>query len=486
MIDSKRIFSWNNREPNPEGLYVLYWMQIHRRLEFNFALEHAVEWANRLGKPLLIYEGLACDYPWASDRLHQFLLEGMKENHDLLMRKNVAHHSFVEMKPGEGAGLVRTLCASACVVITDHFPVFIIRTHNERIGPSVAVPYISVDANGILPLGISIKAPYSAFEFRRWMQKHFLVSYAARPRKNPLSLLKANRKAKVPSAVLRKWPDRFHLSDNIPELLRQIPIDHSVSPVSIQGTRQAARKGFRSFLKNGLLSYAEQRNHPDLSKTSGMSPYLHFGKISSHEMIQAALDQQPAYWSLETVRYCNGAREGFFGGNRSIQAFLDQLITWRETGYHYCQHVPDYDRFESLPEWARLTLHKHRNDPRPYIYDLESPETAQTHDPVWNAAQRQLLREGVIHNYLRMLWGKKILEWTPNPETALQYLITLNNKYSIDGRNPNSYSGIFWILGRFDRPWGPERNIFGTVRWMSSENTIRKIKLKEYLRLYGP
>ena len=165
---------------------------------------------------------------------------------------------------------------------------------------------------------------------------------------------------------------------------------------------------------------------------------------------------------------------------------MDELITWRELGYVFChQRLEDYDQFETLPGWAVETLENHSSDPRPVTYTLEQLETASTHDPVWNAAQRQLRQEGRIHNYLRMLWGKKILEWSPSPQEALQRLIHLNNRWAIDGRNPNSYSGIFWILGRFDRAWGPVRPIFGKIRYMSSESTARKIRLKGYLQRYG-
>jgi deoxyribodipyrimidine photo-lyase len=171
--------------------------------------------------------------------------------------------------------------------------------------------------------------------------------------------------------------------------------------------------------------------------------------------------------------------------SRSAESFLDQLITWRELGYNMCTHLPLYDRYESLPAWAQETLNRHRKDPRPYLYGLDQFENAETHDPIWNAAQRQLKREGRLQNYLRMLWGKKILEWTRSPEEALDIMIHLNNKYALDGRNPNSYTGIFWILGRYDRPWGPERLVFGKIRYMSSENTARKLRVKQYLRKYS-
>tara|TARA_B100001540_G_C15592395_1_gene544669 strand:- start:93 stop:620 length:528 start_codon:yes stop_codon:yes gene_type:complete len=166
------------------------------------------------------------------------------------------------------------------------------------------------------------------------------------------------------------------------------------------------------------------------------------------------------------------------------EAFLDQLITWREIGFNRCANDPDYASFDTLPEWSLATLNEHRGDSRPYLYSVDEFEQAMTHDPLWNAAQNQLRLEGMIHNYLRMLWGKKILHWSESPEAALATMIELNNKYALDGRNPNSYSGIFWCLGRFDRAWGPERPIFGKVRYMTSENTARKYNVKSYIENY--
>jgi deoxyribodipyrimidine photo-lyase len=169
----------------------------------------------------------------------------------------------------------------------------------------------------------------------------------------------------------------------------------------------------------------------------------------------------------------------------SAEGFLDQAVTWRELGFNFCSRRDDYDRFESLPDWAKTTLARHAADPRTEVYDLDTFSASATHDPLWNAAQTQLRREGRIHNYMRMLWGKKILEWTRSPEEAAEIMIALNDRYALDGRDPNSYSGIFWVLGRYDRPWGPERPIFGTVRYMSSANTARKFDVRGYLRRYS-
>ncbi len=171
--------------------------------------------------------------------------------------------------------------------------------------------------------------------------------------------------------------------------------------------------------------------------------------------------------------------------SEASEAFLDELITWRELGFNFCRRRKDYRSYASLPDWASATLGKHAADERKYAYSLAEFESAATHDPLWNAAQRQLTREGKIHNYLRMLWGKKILEWSSGPQVAAEIMIELNNKYALDGNDPNSYSGIFWVLGRYDRPWGPERPIFGTVRYMSSENTARKMRVAEYIERYS-
>jgi deoxyribodipyrimidine photo-lyase len=180
-----------------------------------------------------------------------------------------------------------------------------------------------------------------------------------------------------------------------------------------------------------------------------------------------------------------GAKEGWWGAAPGTEAFLDLIVTWRELGLNMCARRADYDRFESLPDWAIATLAAHEGDPRAWRYTLDEFRRAATHDPLWNAAQYQLVAEGRMHNYLRMLWGKKILEWSATPREALDVMIELNNRFAVDGRDPNSYSGIFWVLGRYDRPW-PERPVFGKIRYMTSDSTMRKLRVREYLRRYRP
>jgi deoxyribodipyrimidine photo-lyase len=232
-----------------------------------------------------------------------------------------------------------------------------------------------------------------------------------------------------------------------------------------------------------MSRYGEEHNSPDAGVTSGLSPYLHWGHISVHEIFRRVAETEgwaPGRLSAQA----DGRRSGWWGMGESAESFLDELITWRELGYTFCNLVPDYDRYESLPRWAIETLEMHAEDPRPATYTLEEFERAGTHDELWNAAQRQLLREGVIHNYLRMLWGKKILEWTSHPREALDVMVQLNNRFAIDGRDPNSYSGIFWVLGRFDRGW-PERPVYGKVRSMSSQRTRSKVDVERYLLRFG-
>jgi deoxyribodipyrimidine photo-lyase len=251
-----------------------------------------------------------------------------------------------------------------------------------------------------------------------------------------------------------------------------------------RGGHTAADAALDAFMADGLPSYAERHNDVAADVSSGLSPYLHFGHLSPHAVVQAVLEREG--WLGNLTRRPNGARDGWWGVTAPAEAFLDQIVTWRELGFNMCVTRPhEYDQYASLPAWARATLAAHAEDAREHLYTLAQFEAAETHDPLWNAAQRQLLQEGRIHNYVRMLWGKKILDWTASPEEALAVMVELNNKYALDGRDPNSYSGIFWILGRYDRPWGPDRPVFGTVRYMSSANTARKMRVHAYLQRYG-
>ncbi len=248
--------------------------------------------------------------------------------------------------------------------------------------------------------------------------------------------------------------------------------------------RRPRGAGFRPSSTSGSVAYDEARNHPDEDAGSGLSPFLHFGHLSAHEVLHRVLERE-GWTPARLATSASGAKEGWWGASRSAEAFLDQLVTWRELGFNMCARRPDCDRFESLPPWALATLAKHERDPREHVYTLDQFAAGATGDRVWNAAQHELATEGRLHTYLRMLWGKKILEWTATPREALAVMIELNNRYALDGRDPNSYSGIFWVLGRYDRPWAPERPVFGVIRYMSSANTLRKLRVRKYLARHG-
>lgn len=483
-IDSHRVFKRNDKAPDEKGDFVVYWMQTNHRFQYNYALEYAVSWANKLNKPLLIYEELTCNYRWASARIHTFYLEGMQEHADFADEKKLNYVPVVEEKPGESRELWETLFKKACCLITDEYPVFSIRDRNEELGELVDFMVCTVDSNGIIPLGLTEKAPYNAYFFRKIMQCNFIECFTAPPRQHPLNQLENRSEISLPKKYQKVRSDSLSRLRNTSDFISSLDIRHDVKPGRLTGTRQAALGKLGSFIRYGLQQYDEKRNDPDANASSGLSPWLHFGKISEYEIVKAVLDHQPKNWDLDNIMFNGGSTGGFFNGDENVDSFLDEVITWREVGFHFAHHEPDYDKFETLPDWARKTLEEHARDEREHLYRFEELAQSKTHDEIWNAAQTQLREEGIMHNYLRMLWGKKVMQWTPDPQTALQYLIELNNLYAIDGRGPNSYSGIFWCFGRFDRAW-QERPIFGKVRYMTSESARRKIKLKDYLEKYG-
>ncbi len=487
-VPSIRITDCNNRLVNNDGDFVLYWMVANRRAEYNFSLQRAIEWAEKLKKPLIIFEALRINYPWACDRFHKFVIDGMKDNakyFDSYKEKGVFYYPYLESKHGEQTGLLETLATKSCLIITDDFPCFFIPAMIKIVARKVSVLVEKIDSNGILPLGATDQVFTTAFSFRAYLHKNLREHLDYFPEQNPLAGIQLPCLKELPKDVTKIWPTAFPiLNTTNNNFLKSIAIDHAVTESFIEGGSKAAIKGLNLFLKSNLIQYKELGNEPDENVRSGLSPHLHFGHISSHHIftqITKNEDWNPNQLSLKG----GGKREGWWNMSPSAEAFLDQLITWREVGYNFASKQHDYDQYNSLPNWAKLTLQKHSSDKRKYLYSLEEFESCKTHDPLWNAAQNQLSLEGKIHNYLRMLWGKKILEWSNTPQEALKVMIELNNKYALDGRNPNSYSGIFWVLGRYDRPWGPERPIFGSIRYMSSVNTQKKLNVNNYLKKYG-
>jgi deoxyribodipyrimidine photo-lyase len=470
-----------------DGAFVLYWMIAARRVRSNFALQYAAAQALAMGRPLVVLEALRCDYPWASDRLHRFVVDGMADNARDLAGRGVTYLSYVEPARGDGAGLLEALAAHACLVVTDDSPAFFLPRMVAAAASRLPIRLDVVDSNGLLPIAATDAAFPTAYAFRRFLQAKLPAHLDEVPAPDPLQGVSLPALTGLPAGILRRW--RMEGGDEVPGVpgdLGRLPIDHAVAPVAgVPGGPRAARRALDRFVAERLPHYASRRNDPDPGREvgSGLSPYLHFGHVGPHEVF-AAVAAAEGWTDARLGQSAAGKRTGWWGMSQPAEAFLDQLVTWRELGLNFCARREDHAEYDSLPPWARATLERHTGDPRPRVYSPESFDAAETHDPIWNAAQRQLRRRGTIHNYLRMLWGKKILEWSPSPRAALETMIELNNRYALDGRDPNSYSGIFWCLGRYDRPWGPERPVFGTVRYMSSDNTARKLDLRAYLEAY--
>jgi deoxyribodipyrimidine photo-lyase len=481
-----RIAVANAASLNRRGDYVLYWMIAARRTTWSCALDRALECARELDRPLLVLEALRVGYRWASDRFHAFVLQGMADNARAFAAAGITYLPYVEPAAGEGSGLLASLAKRACVVITDEQPGFFLPHMVAAAARRLDVRLETVDGNGILPLRAFDRAYPTAASFRRQLQKIVYPHLLAAPRARPLARLpRSVRDAELPRGVARRWPaaSRALLAADA-AALAALPIDHGVAVVPYAGGSRAAGAQLDGFVRDRLARYTE-RSHPDADAASGLSPHLHFGHVSAHEVVARVWSD--AEWDPSRLAgaKATGSREGWWGLPAAHEAFLDEVITWRELGYGFCFHRADYARYSALPAWARATLAKHARDPRPERYTRSALAAARTYDPIWNAAQRELLANGRIHNYLRMLWGKKILEWSASPRAALATMIELNNKYAVDGRDPSSYNGILWCLGLFDRPWGPERPIFGTVRYMSSSSTLRKLRLKRYLERWS-
>ena len=425
--------------------YVLYWCQMNRRADFNQALDFAVELANQLHLPVLFYEGLTYGYPYASDRFHRFILEGVPDTSRRLAARGIGYIFYLRRGPSDPNDVLYRLAARAAAVVTDDYPTFIAARHNASVAPKVDVAFYAVDASCVVPMASFEKREYAAYTIRPKIHKRLPDCLWPLP----------------PVKVRKRFPPRvweFHTRvspANIGSLIASCRIDHSVPPAaSIAGGRHAARMRLAHFLKHGLARYAAESNEPSAHATSGVSPYLHFGQISALEVALAA---------------------------RSSPEFLEQLIVRRELAFNFARFVPGPYSLEVLPDWARETMRRHRRDRRHPAYSPDQFERAATHDALWNATQQELLVRGTVHGYYRMYWGKKIIEWSPTYEDALRTMIHLHDRYALDGRDPNTYANILWCFGLHDRPW-PERPVFGTLRSMTLEGMRRKTGVDGYIR----
>lgn len=484
MTPDLRILDRNDAPVRPDRDVVLYWMIAARRTRWSFGLQRAVERARALGKPLVVLEPLRVGYRWASVRHHTFVVQGMVDNAARFAEAGVTYLPYVEPDEGAGKGLLAALASRAAVVVTDHYPTYFLPRMVAAAGAALDVRLEAVDGLGILPLAAHGRTFTAAQHFRRHLHKTLRPHLQAFPEADPLAGYDLGA-ASIPDDVARRWP-AADLDALLDGGIAKLPIDREVGAVSRRGGEVAGRARLDAFLDERLGRYDTGRNDAVDTAASGLSPWLHFGHVGAHEIVHRVLEGDG--WHLgKLATKPTGSREGWWGCSSPVEAFLDEVITWREIGHGFCHERPDdHADYDSLPDWALKTLAEHADDPRETVYTFEQFERAETHDPLWNAAQHELRRSGVVHNYLRMLWGKKILHWTDSPQEALRVMLALNDRWAIDGRDPNSLCGIFWVLGRFDRAWGPERPIFGKVRYMTSASTERKLRTGPYVARWTP
>lgn len=452
MQINERVVQLNDRPVNQHARYVLYWMQMFKRVDQNHALVYAVRRANELNLPLVVYEGLKYYYPWASDRLHTFILEGVEEKRVAFEKLGIRYLFYLQEDGNSPKQTVAALAKGAALIVTDDYPCFIIPGHNARVAGRATVPVFAVDSNGVIPMSKFDKEEYAAYTIRPKIHK-LLDRYL-----QPLPL----EEIRVTSADLDvDCPETVVNAANISRLVADCDIDHSVAASdTYKGGTAAARSRLAKFIADILPNYEKARNKPELDGSSRLSAYLHFGFISSTEVSLA-------------VRSSDAPDE-------AKEAFLEELIVRRELSFNMTRWNPAYDSLAALPAWVHKTMREHAGDERPVSYALEQLENAGTHDELWNAAQREMTATGEMHNYVRMLWGKNVIAWSPSYEVAFETLVHLNNKYCLDGRDPNSYAGILWCFGKHDRPW-MERPVFGTIRYMTSGSTGKKFDSKKYI-----
>jgi len=446
VVDT-RITLLNDREVR-KGRYVLYWMQQSQRAEYNHALNVAIREANRAGLPLLVAFGLTDAYPEANLRHFQFMLEGLQDVKTALQQRGIG----MVVRLGSPPDVALNLGHAAALIVCDVGYTRHQRAWRQKVALKADCRVLQVESDAIVPVTVvSDKAEYAARTIRPRITRQ-LERYLVLPRSPRLKQSASNLRV---IGLSLKNPMR---------LLRRLDIDRSVPPVGqfFKGGTKQAKKRLRRFIKHHLQYYNDQRNQPQTDDISHMSPYLHFGHIS------------PVYLAIKV-------REARSGKGIDRAAYLEELIVRRELALNFVWYTPDYDRYVCLPDWARKTLAEHAEDGRPRAYDREVLENAKTHDPYWNAAMREMRYTGFMHNYMRMYWGKKILEWSASPEEAFATALALNNKYFLDGRDPNSYAGVAWVFGKHDRAWF-ERPIFGKIRYMAASGLERKCDIKAYVR----
>ncbi len=443
MVHPSRIHDHSGGSLPVSGRYVLYWMQASQRARCNHALEVAIAEAGRLGVPTVVAFGLTGQYPEAQPRHYRFMLQGLAETAQDLRERGVAFC----LRLGEPPEVALELAAEARLVVMDAGYLRHQRAWRTKVTRGAPCPVLEVESDVVIPARVaSDKEEYAARTLRPKIHR----------------LLGAHLRSLEPSPVHVFAGDMGVATEDASDvegLLSALNLtgDVDTTPHCLVGGTSQAVERLEGFVTRRLPHYHDRRSDPAEEWTSGLSPYLHFGQIAPLEVALAAQE----------------------AGGQGAEDLLEELIVRRELSINFVLHNPAYDRYECLPEWARATLGKHSEDIRDPIYTAEELEQAATADPYWNAAQREIRLTGAMHNYMRMYWGKKILEWTRTPEEAFAITLALNNRYCLDGRDPNSYAGVAWCYGKHDRPW-QERAVFGTVRSMTRGGLDRKFNMAAY------
>jgi len=448
MVQETRVRELNNARIK-DGAYVVYWMQASQRTHYNYALEYAAATANDLKQPLVVVFGLMDDYPEANVRHYAFMLEGLRDVGLALARRQIL---FVVRRASPPDAAI-TMAARASLLVCDRGYLRHQKAWRNDVGNRAKVKAVEVESDVVVPVDVATtRQEYAARTIRPKLHAHWpaYIQHLAERNIQYSSLglgIKSDIDVSDPAVALSK-----------------LKVDRTVNESQrFTGGQTAATNRLATFIDTLLDGYASGRNEPAAGHSSRLSAYLHFGQISPVEMVLAA-------------------RERSGENNEDVLAFVEELAVRRELSMNFANFSPQYDSYDGLPAWARKTLDQHASDSRPHIYSIEELEQSRTHDVYWNAAMTEMTRTGFMQNYMRMYWGKKVIEWTRSPREAFTILLHLNNKYFLCGRDPVSFASVGWIFGLHDRPWGPERSIFGLVRYMNAAGLERKFDMEAYVR----
>jgi len=461
----------NGKRTQPDGAWVLYWMQSTQRLHENWGLRAAIRAADKVGKPLVIHQGLDPSYPHASDRHHHHILHAARDTAAEADATGLPYDFVLRARRDDDRRVVDRLAEQAYVVITDRFPTAGVDARTWRLAERIGCRVLAIDSACVVPSGALTKAEWAARTIRPKLAKlrdHALERVEERPPRTALTsalIHRLHETRRADALPLREWDTDETAAAAIAQHIARCDIDHTVAPVpQVTPGARAAQARLASFMRERLAEYTTRRNEAADDHTSHLSPDLHFGHVAAADVLRAALASDAP--------------------QADIEAFTDQVLTWRELSYNWCLHTPRFDQLDALPDWIQRTMAAHAHDPRPESYSLEQLDAADTADALWNAAQRQLVQAGVIHNYARMLWGKQIVRWAPTYELARAWMFHLNDRYALDGRDPNSVGGIMWCLGLWDRSWG-NKPIWGGIRPMLTSRAGKKFDVGRYVRRWG-